>query len=308
MMPSRPLKIALVLLSIAAALVADDRILPINELIDKGTLPRPIKREEPRYPTNMLRSRLEGRVEVSFVINTEGRVVNPVVIRSNNPWFERPAIEAILTWRFHPGVIDGKKVNTPAHQLLEFVIDDGGKADGLWYVPKLRNPEKLPPEFRWTTAPQPIATAFPVYPFEALQGGKSGATEIKFIIGPNGRVTASQVLQAGLPELGQAALAMIDAWQFTPPKNKEGQPCYAALTMRHDFRPNNYGDVPLTEESLKILKKLEKKPGDIVASNQLDAMPKPLSRRPPVYPTGLLRKGQPGEAVIEFFIAPNGDA
>ncbi len=308
MIASRPLKIALVLLSLAIASVADDRIVPIKELTDQGTPPRPIKREAPLYPVNMRRSGLEGRVQVSFVINTEGRVVNPVVMRSNNPWFERPAIEAILRWQFHPGVINGKKVNTLAHQLLEFVMDNGGAPDGLWFVPRLRNPEELPPELRWVTAPQPVSTAFPVYPFEALVEGKAGTTEIKFIVGPNGRVSSSQVLQAGLPELGPAVLAMIDAWRFTPPKNKEGQPCYAALTMRHDFRPNNNGDVPLTEEALKILKKLGKKPEEIIAPGRLDAMPKPLSRRPPVYPTGLLRKGQPGQAVIEFFIAPNGDA
>ncbi|RXK54444.1 TonB family protein [Oleiharenicola lentus] len=305
---SRPFKTTLLLVSLALAAFADDRIVPVKELIEKGTLPRPIKREAPPYPTNMERSRLEGLVEVSFVINTEGHVVNPVVMRSNNPWFERPAIEAILKWRFHPGEMDGKKVNALARQRLEFTLDDGDTPAGLWYVPRLKNPEELPPELRWTTAPQPVTTAFPVYPFEVLQAGKSGVSEIKFIIGPDGRVSASQVLQAGLPELGLAAQAMIDTWRFTPPKNQEGQPCYAALTMRHDFRPNNYGNVPLTEEALTILKKLEKKPGDIVPSNQLDAMPKPLSRRPPVYPSALRRKGQPGEAVIEFFIAPNGDA
>ena len=40
--------------------------------------------------------------------------------------------------------------------------------------------------------------------------------------------TASQLLGASHPEMGQAALAMIDTWEFTPPKKKDGSPCFAA--------------------------------------------------------------------------------
>jgi TonB family protein len=305
---SRSLGITLVFLSLTLGSVADDQVLPIQDLQGKGTLPKPLKQEAPTYPRNMRLAGLAGKVLVEFVIDTHGTVHNPVVVRSNNPWFERPAIEAILKWKFKPAEMDGVPVNIRALQQLEFDPEQLGSKDGLWYVPRLKNPKELPEELRWVIAPEPVNTAFPIYPLAALQAGQSGWSEVKFIIGPAGRITASQLLGASHPEMGHAALAMIDTWEFTPPKKKDGTPCYAALTIRHEFKPNNYGDVPVSDEARQILKKLGKTPGEIVSFQDLDRPCKPRSRRPPIYPSKLLKAGQPGEALIEFFIAPNGDA
>lgn len=295
-------------LSLTVGSIAKDQVLPIQDLTGKGTPPKPLKREPPLYPLNMRLAGLAGKVMVEFVIDTQGQVQNPVVVRSNNPWFERPAIEAILKWSFKPAEMDGRKVNVRAMQQLEFDPQQLGSKEGLWYVPKQKNPQELPEELRWAIAPQPVNTAFPIYPLAALRAGQAGWSEIRFIIGPNGRITGSQLLGASHPEMGAAALAMIDTWEFTPPKKKDGTPCNAVLTIRHQFKPNNYGDVPVSDEARKILKKLEKKPGEIVSFKELDQPCKPLSRRAPVYPTKLLEAGQSGEATIEFFIAPNGDA
>lgn len=304
----RPFKFALLFLCLTAWAAASNQEVPIKDLQQRGIPPKPLRREPPWFPHNMRMAGLAGKVLVEFVIDTQGQVQNPVVVRSNNPWFERPAIEAILKWKFQPAQMDGKNVNTRALQMLDFEPGLGDTKDGLWYVGRQKNPEKLPEELRWSVAPQPVNTAFPVYPFAALQAEQAGWSDIKFIIGPNGRITASQLLGASQPEMGEAALAMIDTWEFTPPKKKDGTPCFAALTMRHEFKPHNYGDVPVSEEGAKILKKLEKKPGEIFSFKDLDHPCKPLSRRPPVYPTKLLKAGLTGEAMIEFFIAPNGDA
>jgi TonB family protein len=304
---SRSLGIALVFLSLTVGSVADDQVLPIQDLQEKGTLPKPLKQEPPTYPRNMRLAGLAGKVLVEFVIDTQGLVQNPVVVRSNNPWFERPAIEAILKWRFKPAEMEGTPVKVRALQLLEFDPEQSGSKDGLWYVPRQKFPKEYPEELRWEIAPQPVKTAFPIYPLTALQSGQAGWSEIKFIIGPAGRITASQLLGASHSEMGQAALAMIDTWEFTPPKKKDGTPCYAALTIKHEFKPHS-GDVPVSDEARKVLGKLEKNPAEIVSFKELDRPCQPLSRRPPVYPTRLLKAGQPGDALIEFFIAPNGDA
>ncbi|HWA24939.1 MAG TPA: energy transducer TonB [Lacunisphaera sp.] len=293
------------------------------------TPPKPIKREAPQYPHNMRRAGLTGKVRVEFVIDSHGDVQNPVVVSSNNPWFERPAIDAILKWKFAPAEINGRKVNTRSRQDLEFGItttrglyimggggsDLGGTRDesrngdeGLWSVPPLKDPEKLPPMLRWKTAPRPVNTAFPVYPFAALQAGVSGSTEIKFIVGPEGRIVGSELVSASTPEMGQAVLAMIDTWKFTPPKDKDGVPCHAALTMKHDFKRGADSDAPVSDEARQILKLLEKSPEKIAKAGELDGPLKPLSRRPPVYPTTLLKSGKSGQAVIEFYVDRQGDA
>ncbi|MFZ5494597.1 MAG: TonB family protein [Verrucomicrobiota bacterium] len=272
-------------------------------------MPKPVRRQPPIYPYNARMAGLNGKVLVGFIINTKGEVINPHVVRSNNPWFERPALDAILKWKFEPALKAGRPVNIHANQLLEFdsQADFGGQ--DLWRVPS-RNPDPAAPEqLRWTKPPEPVGTAFPVYPWEDFQARRDGKTELRFVIGPHGRVVAAKVIESTTPEMEQAVLAMIDVWEFKPAEKADGTPCFAAFSIKHDFRySGTRGDVPITEGAHRILRLMQKSPDKIVPAAQLDERPKPLSYRAPVYPTTLLAAGRPGSAQIEFIIDEDGDA
>jgi TonB family protein len=108
--------------------------------------------------------------------------------------------------------------------------------------------------------------------------------------------------------MGLAALAMIDVWRFVPARKDDGTPCYAMLGMILKFSPSDRGNAPVGEEARRILKILNRTPGDIHDMKDLDAQPKARSRRPPVFPSILRKMGQTGSAEIEFFIDRNGDA
>lgn len=271
--------------------------------------PKSIRRPPPLYPYNAAKAGLNGKVLVEFIVDQKGEVINPHVVRSNNPWFERPALDAILTWKFEPGRKGGRPVNVRATQLLEFNSNAAGGGHELWRVPS-RNPDRNPPpEFQWTKPPEPINTTFPVYPWGDFQAGRDGKTELHFLIGPHGRVVIAKVVSATTPEMGEAVLAMIDTWEFKPAQKADGTPCFAAFSIQHDFRHSGHrGDVPITEGAHRILRMMKKAPDKIVPASQLDERPKPLSARPPIYPTKQLEAGQPGSAQIEFMIDEEGDA
>ena len=282
---------------------------PTEEIGRFNTPPKALKRALPIYPYNLRRAGLTGEVQMEFIVDTNGDVQNPVVVSSNNPWFERSALDAILRWKFLPGMRAGRAINTRATQRVSFDLDNNGsKATGLWQVPKPGKDDGLSPEFQWEKAPVPVNTTLPVYPYEALQTEKSGKTHLKFIVGPDGRVASAQLLEATSPEMGHAALAMIDTWIFTPAAKKDGTPCYAVLGVEHDFKIRSESDAPVSPEALQIMRLLKKSPAKIAALAELDGVPKALSRRPPVYPSALRKAGQAGKAVIEFFIDENGDA
>ena len=260
-----------------------------QDLKKHGKPPRLIKVIQPDYPFSMARAGLVGSVTVTFIIDPEGNVRNPYVVESNNPWFERSAIVAVLGWKFQPGEMNGQRVNVQANQRIEFNLDrDGGSPSDLWLISKGKDHKKLPPALQWDTPPQPVNTSFPVYPFEQFRTATSGKAKISYLVGPDGAVRGAKVTEATAPEFGYAVLAMIDAWKFSPPKKKDGTTCFASLNTDYDFYPTGHSHVPVSEEAQEILRDLERKPEAIVSARELDAPLRPLSRRPPVYPSSLL--------------------
>lgn len=296
-----PLRILLV-----AAAVVLGSALPAAEPGSGAVRPVPLKTPLPDYPDELAYHRLTGEVIVEFIVDAEGRVVNPVVIASNNPWFERAALTAILKWTYRPGEVDGKKTEMRFRQELRFVMKSGFGRD-MWQWRGKQDNESLPEHYRWTQPPEPVNTTFAVYPRAALQAGMKGKARINFVVGPNGRVVDAAVVESVQPEFGAAMLAMIDTWIFTPPAKKDGTPCYALLSMQYAFAPAHLGEVPVTAATRRVLKALEKTPEKIIELTALDRPPKPLSRRPPVYPSALLASRTRGSAVVEFFIDEEGD-
>jgi TonB family protein len=301
------------LLCVGALLCAASSLLLAQPSTDSGefsaqSLDRPPRIEEavePFYPYDMRVAGLEGTVVVEFVVAKDGRVHDPVVVRSNNPWFERPALEAIQQWRYSPGTKDGRPVNTRVQQSVVFNLEGGGR--DLWEVKGGKENEGLPPEFRWKMAPRATNSMFPAYPLADLQANRSGKVTFRFIVDPRGRVVRSMIESATTPEMGAAALAAIDAWDFSPARKEDGSACFAALRMEFVFHPNR-GDAPVTDSARRILRELRGGGKRIHELSALDAPPQPISRRAPVYPSSLEQAGLAGEAVIEFFIDEKGDA
>ncbi|MBD8525856.1 energy transducer TonB [Pseudomarimonas arenosa] len=65
--------------------------------------PRLLSSVAPRYPNQALRKRIEGFVEVRFVVQTDGSVDDVEVVAAEpSGWFEREAIQAARRWRFEP--------------------------------------------------------------------------------------------------------------------------------------------------------------------------------------------------------------
>ena len=296
-------------LLVAASLhAADGPPAPGLDLPKPDRPPKVVKQEPPVYPANLRMAGVVGQVKVAFIVDAQGRVIEAHPASSNNPWFERPAIEAVKRWKFEPAQKNGKPVNARMMVPIYFNLEGGRNTEGYWRVPALREPEKLPPALRWTKAPEPVSTTFPLYPFEALRDKKKGHTKIRFLIGPDGRVMQSQLLEASEPEFGYAALAMIDRWQFKPAKLADGSPGQALLGIEHDFTPSGRGDVPVPDGMREVLRLVTSKPEQIVAWNELDRKPRPYWQHAPVYPTALRQKGETGSALIEFYVDEEGDA
>ncbi|CAN5581625.1 energy transducer TonB [soil metagenome] len=63
-----------------------------------------------RYPEMARRAGIEGRVFLSFVVDEQGRVIDPVVTRGIGGGADEAALEAIRRARFRPGMQRGRAV------------------------------------------------------------------------------------------------------------------------------------------------------------------------------------------------------
>lgn len=64
-----------------------------------------------KYPTIAQENGVQGRVIVQFVVNKDGSIVDPVVVRSVDPYLDKEALRVIKSMpKWKPGEQQGKKV------------------------------------------------------------------------------------------------------------------------------------------------------------------------------------------------------
>lgn len=108
-----------------------DEVLDAKKLQQHGKPAKAIKQGPPIYPYAIYRAGLIGAVTIDLIIDQQGNVTNAFVVESNNPWFERPAVDAVLGWKFEPAQLDGRPVKMRARQLIEFRLDSGGRTPDI---------------------------------------------------------------------------------------------------------------------------------------------------------------------------------
>lgn len=72
--------------------------------------PRTRARVAPNYPAEARSAGITGEVIVEFIVDENGRVRHPRVVRSSDSVFEAATLRAVERWRFEPGKKNGKPV------------------------------------------------------------------------------------------------------------------------------------------------------------------------------------------------------
>lgn len=93
-------------LNAAEAVGGDLGIFNLNDLDQK---PRVNYQPGPNL-TPQIRKQAPGTVYIIFIVDENGRVMNPMVQKSTAPVFEASALKAVKQWKFEPGKKNGKAV------------------------------------------------------------------------------------------------------------------------------------------------------------------------------------------------------
>lgn len=111
--------------------LAEELIIEVDWDLLKGieVLPQMIGGEKAfksylRYPRGALKNKVEGIVEVEFYVNTNGDVVNPVIVQSLGWGCDEMVLNAIKKQRYIPGKLNGEIAEFKIKETVQFIIID----------------------------------------------------------------------------------------------------------------------------------------------------------------------------------------
>lgn len=84
----------------------------IFNLADLDRIPEPVLQPAPQFPHAMRREAVTGTVVLEFIVDTQGKVLDPVVIDTTHHGFDDSAMAGVSRWKFRPGFKGGRKVAT----------------------------------------------------------------------------------------------------------------------------------------------------------------------------------------------------
>lgn len=86
-------------------------------------LPSAIREFQPPYPSQLLRTGVEGKVVVRVLIGTDGRVKQVAIIVADDPFFaDATERQALRKWRFKPATRDGTPIESWKQMTVRFEI------------------------------------------------------------------------------------------------------------------------------------------------------------------------------------------
>lgn len=100
---------------------------PVMDFFDQGEvdqLPMTVFRMKPLYPFRAKRLGIEGSVSVKFLVDAAGRVSRVTILESNPPGiFDESVLKALPSWKFTPGELGGRAVNTWVSTVIQFDLE-----------------------------------------------------------------------------------------------------------------------------------------------------------------------------------------
>ena len=81
-----------------------------------------VREVKPNYTSDAMRRKVQGVVEMSGVVKTDGTVTDMQVTRSLDPDLDAEALKAFEQWRFKPGTKDEQAVNVLINVEMTFTL------------------------------------------------------------------------------------------------------------------------------------------------------------------------------------------
>lgn len=330
----------------ALSLTAADTVADAESGGTGKVLPKPLSQPSPVFPPSLMRSGVDGVVMVSFTVDEEGHVRDPVVENSSSRQLAPYAAKAVLEWRFVPGTRNGRPAAFRLRSPVEFTGrgDEGADlaanaaASHSAPAPTVSLPSTTPPAQAPAKAPATVAAAPAAAPASAPPKAPVVAAASTPAAAPATGVTLPAPKRKATPvypyemlingEPGWADASFVVDYTGRPlfanpagASNRAFAMAVVAMVEASAYNPGRKGkEAVLTpskehyefagESSLdpeaKRILGELRNHASILTTNDLDTRPKVVQQVSPAYPRALKDDGLTGQAEIEFIIDREG--
>lgn len=198
-----------------------------------------------KYPQQAIKENVSGRVFVQFVVDKDGTILSPELIRGAHPALDAEALRIVKAMpRWIPGKHAGKAVKTKFTIPVSFSLSaDKDNGDEVYEVTHedAQFPGGKAAMMQW------IAKQMK-YPEEAVKQNISGRTFVSFVINQDGSISDAQIVRSVHPALDQEALRVVQAMPNWIPGKLRGKAAKTKFTIPISFSLS--ADKPKAENQL----------------------------------------------------------
>ncbi|MCF3651349.1 energy transducer TonB [Synoicihabitans lomoniglobus] len=190
----------------------------VYEPQELDVMPVPRVHTKPVYPFELRRANVTGKALIAFVVGPDGTVTSTEIVEASEPEFGEAAATAISSWRFRPGKLKGEAVSTAMRVPMVFNIVEDPPAEVAPYVDRpVSGPVVNLSDVQ--VQPKPVFQAKPTYPRELRVQGITDRVVVGMVIDRDGYPCRVQALRAEHYAFGEAAVAAVRQWRFSPGEN-----------------------------------------------------------------------------------------
>lgn len=187
--------------------------------------------EEVTYPKTAKKAGIEGRVIVQFVVDADGTVTSPKVVRGIHKTLNQAALAAVRKQTFTPGRRDGDAVPVKMSLPVTFRLPGASGAgvssqNGTVEAPSSASHSSRPSIKGGMSALQKAVS----YPALAHDAGIEGRVLVSFTVGETGDVQDLRVRKGVHETLNAAAIEAVESVSFNPAE-KNGAPTAMEMTL-----------------------------------------------------------------------------
>ncbi len=193
-----------------------------------------------KYPIEAVEKKIQGKVFVNFVVDSNGKVKLAKVVRGVDPSLDKEALRVVNSmpdWK--PGKQKGEAVAVSYTTPINFVLTPGTAAEKT--TPSSEKPvfivvEQMPEYPGGNPALMKFLAEQVKYPVVAQQEGIQGRVFVSFVVNKEGKVETPKVVRGVHPALDKEAIRVVNLMPVWTPGKQRGKTVDVAYTLPIEFK------------------------------------------------------------------------